>query len=136
MPDPHTNSSVSGSELNGGSPKAVVDLDSTKGWYDINERPTWLKSDFLTREIHVDCCTITFGTDTEFSTQKWTLEVIDDHSSDQTRRRECDVVKFECNRPSERAFRSRRLSPTKSFRRYYQLGLSCLEFFGTLRENN
>jgi hypothetical protein len=141
----HTNSSCYGSEFNGGSPKAVFDLDSRKGWYDNNKRTSWLQIDFLTRQIHVDSYTITFGKQTETYKQRWTLEgsadadtweVIDDHSSEETTRHEFEVAKFECNRPSDRAFRYLRLSARSyCWGGQYQLGLSCLEFFGILRES-
>jgi hypothetical protein len=138
----HTNKTVYGADLNGGHPKTVFDLDSKIGWYDSRRHPTWLQIDFHPRRLHVSSYCITFGHGCVNSTLQWRLEgsqdgtlwtVIDDRSSETTKRNDFAVCTFECNGNCRDSFRYLRIIKTDGcWGNWYCLGMASLDFCGRL----
>jgi hypothetical protein len=142
----HTDATEWGSELNGGDPKVVFDLDSRAGLYDANRDPTWLRVDFTRHRIQVTSYSINLGRTypSQSYSQQWVLKgsndgkswkMLDDRSRETKKRVDFTVETFMCGSESTEAFQSIRLSKKDScWGNSHQLGLCALEFFGTLTD--
>jgi hypothetical protein len=136
-----------GPQINGGGPRAVVDLDTQRGWYDKNNDPSWLQFDFKARRIRISSYAIKFGYEslTKRGIQKWRLEgshngsswvTIDDRSKEKTIHSDYSVEHYNCGTGSRDIFRYVRIMKVdKYWGKLYQLGLTSIEFFGTLTED-
>jgi hypothetical protein len=130
---------------NGRDPKHVFDLDTNVGWYDGNQNPTWFLVDFQKILVQIKSYTITFGEGQgpsyfpqwvmEGSNDKTEWKLLDDRSHQQVSRMDGERVTFLCNGDKGTSFRYIRLyKKGKFWGRNHYLGMTALEFFGTVLE--
>jgi hypothetical protein len=132
-----------GGHINGGSPRAVVDLDTQLSWYDCNRGPSWLQLDFKTRRISISSYTIKFGYCSGNYGQTWRLEVsndgaawvtIDSREAEVANHADYSVQHYTCNTGSSDMFQYARVLYTDDcWGGDYGLGMTSIEFFGVLR---
>jgi hypothetical protein len=138
----HTGSSRFTVGYSGRSPSCAAEYDSDLGWYDANTTPSWLMFDLKDRRAAITSYIIKFGLLSQTNPKRWALTgsndlenwtMIDDRSTESSRRGDYETVTYRCTGDTQTKFRYVRIEYRDQFwGSFYYMGFASLDLFGSL----